>query len=290
MPVKRRRKVVVKKRSKISKKIILFLIFILLILILSILFLASGSIKGEKYVVSYENADGSAKVVVYDMGKTEATAIVVPAETYLDAAYGFGQWRVASLGELGRQENFDGQLLKMSLVKNFHFPIDAWVSGESLISSDTSLDIRQKIQLLWFTFRLPKQNYSELDLGNSGYLAKSKLPDGQDGYLLNRQLPAELSTAFSTFKSSELFRVGIFNASDRAGKSVENLSQVIHILGGDWVIVQKEVQDIDCIIKGNDREVVERIGGILACQITEEKIESNFDIEITVGDKFVNRF
>jgi len=291
MPARKRKKVK-KNNIKIPRKVLVLFFIVISLFAAFFLFLTSSAIDSNKYVVAFQGESGDVQVEIYDFSSGEIDVIDIPGDVYVNTAYGFGDWRIGSLGKLGNQEKYGGELLRMSIVKSFHFPVDAWVEGSRLsFNSNSSLSLKQKLQLLWFKLRTPVSKTSETDLKNGGYLQETKLPDGDDGYALVRELPASLGTKFTiSWGEKRMPRVGIYNTTGGSGNTIHNLSEVIHILGGDWVIVEKPPTENDCYVKGNNSALKEKLSKLLLCSINDESVEGNFDIEIVVGQKFVERF
>lgn len=281
------------KRKPLPRKIKLVLFGVGLVFVLGFFclwILSSSAIDREKFSVVQSTDSGDALVVVYDFGAGEITTVKVPAETYLGAAYEYGEWRVGSLQKLGEQEGYGGELLRLSLVKSLHFPIDAWQKGGDVLIGSSSLNIREKMQLKWFEVKTSKQNWYEVDLVKMGYLKKSTVPDGEEGYLIARTLPLEVGTMFTIPLETGILRVGIYDHTDRSSSTIKNLSEVIHIIGGDWTVIEKQSSDTDCTVRGNNEVVVQRISKVLVCKIEKTELEGNFDVEITVGKAFKERF
>ena len=293
MPTRRRNRKRQPTRKPVSRRVkITFGIIsaVILLFFVAVWIFSSRAITVGTYSVVYTGSEGNALVSVYDFEAGEITTIDIPAETYLASAYGFGDWRVASLPKLGNQEGYGGELLRLSLVKSLHFPIDAWAEGRELLVTNSSLSFQEKAQLKLFELRTPSQNWSEIQLADTGYLRKSSIPDGEDGYLVARELPPEVGTVFTIPLTSGLLRVGIYDHTDVGGNTIKNLSEVVHILGGDWAVIEKQSEDIDCIVRGKNELIVKRISDVLVCEIGRGAVEGNFDIEITVGNIFKERF
>lgn len=302
MPARRRqrtRQTINKPMPKKVKYVFIGVLSVFIFMISFIWVLSSKAIDSDKFTIVYANGD-DATAVVYDFALGEATKIIIPSDTYISSAYGYGDWRIASLPKLGEQEGHDGELLRLSLVKSLHFPVDAWVVGDipssnvlkvgRIFGQNSSLNIRQKMQLAMFVIRTPAQSWYSIDLADTSFISKEKLPDGEEGYVISRAIPPQLGTIFTIPIDDELLRVGIYDYTDKRGTTIKNLTESIHILGGDWAIIEKGEEDIDCIVRGENEMVVSRVSRVLVCEISTEKLEGNFDVEVVVGKKFQERF
>lgn len=304
MPARRRQRSRQKitKKPQLPKKVKLFLVGIVALLFLVICFIiliSSKAIDLPKYSVVY-SSEGAITVVVYDFDKQEVTKISVPADTYISSAYGFGDWRMGSLLKLGKQEGYDGELLRLSLVKSLHFPVDAWVEGElpssnifqlsRVIGQNSSLNLRQRMQLALFVFRTPAQNWFNIDLSHTSFISEEKLPDGDNGFLVSRQIPPQLGTIFTIPTDDKIVRIGIYDRTDKKGTTIRDLTEGIHILGGDWAIIEQSAEDTECVVKGNNPLIVNRISTVFVCEVNTSPVEGNFDVEMIVGNKFKERF
>lgn len=257
----------------------------------------------EKVALAVRSNDG-ASVLLFDPHYDELVTLYIPEHTEIEAAKQLGRWKIESIWELGQQEGESGKLLADSITKYFKFPVSAWADSQAsgfgiggvrnimkagFGSYATNLTLGDRARMAWFAFRLPNTKHIDIHLENSGYLQKGTLSDGTPGYRKVEPPPQDILALFTdeTFGKST-YAIAIQDATGQT-QVARNVGSVVEVLGAKVVAVDREeTQDIDCIVKGSNAFLINRIAKLFNCK--EEKAESNFDLEILLGTQFARRF
>lgn len=301
MPSRRKQARVRQKQTKpfqIKKSwIVLFIVVLITFLIGN--FLLSSGIKVDSFSVVYSQDNGDAVVAVYDFENNYITQVSVPGDAGVTTGFGLGEWRVKSLTKLGEQEKLGGELLRMSMVKAFHFPVDAWSYGKipstnpvnlsSFITSNSSLSMKEKLQLALFSIKTSGLNSMKINLTTTSYLREAKLSDGEMGYEITRTLPPQIATIFTDMSDDVMSKVGVYDKTGGAPRTLGDATAVIHVLGGDWAVIEQPSVKGDCFVRG-ETDMAIRINRIFLCERVNENVEGNFDVEIILGEDFSKRF
>lgn len=259
----------------------------------------------DKFGYVFRLPNGDVAVTELDPKLSEETTLIIPGDTQVDVAGNYGTFRIKNVWQLGIDEKLDGRLLASSITKNFSFPVFLWSDGdiESLKNGSvlgtlkfvvgpkkTNIPFGDRVLSGLFSIKLKSIDKTEINLGTSKFLQKVKLNDGQTGYLINGAVSGRLTTYFSDndFADGSL-RVEIIDATGAPGVS-DNVGQVIQVLGGKVVSVEKDAEDVnlDCKVAGTNSKIVRKISNLFGCRELREK--SVFDLEIRLGAKFAKRF
>lgn len=235
----------------------------------------------------YWNRDGKLAVVtgkgqdvvisLYDSPSGNQTEIVVPGNTQVSAAYGLGTWKLGSLWKLGVDEKIGDSLMTRTVSLNFGLPV--FISSGKLSVGD-----RLRICL----FNLFNRNQKDvIYLKETGYLKKTVFLDGEKGYLVNKDIPEEISSLFSDqeqfgnlLKAKIIDSVGNIGIANKIGKIIETMGiKVASISKGAGT-------GTDCRVVGNNKDLVRKVALILGCGRTEVKDPTNFDLEIYLGNQY----
>ncbi len=292
---------------KINKKILLYISLVFCVLIVAF-FSRIVSHKrfwnGKDKVAVAVNDGVGASILLFDPQYDELIKVIIPKHTEVDVARELGIWKIETLWELGKQEHMNGQLLADSITKHFRFPIAAW-SDENALGLyegnihklykaafgmyNTNLTVGDRVAMAWFSFNIPNARRSEINLYETGYLKKAILSDGSEGYTKVEPAP---QTVLALFAESDIakssFAVGITDATGESSVA-KNVGQVIQVLGAKVAAVdKKEEADMDCIVKGRNELLSNRIAQLFNCQ--KEPGTTGFDVEIILGSEFAKRF
>lgn len=299
--VSRRKKV---KKSRLPKLMIIFFVFAFL---LGIFFRAKIWRSEAKLILAVNRPDEAVSVLVFDPKAKEITNIVIPKNTEVEVSRGLGKWKLKSIWALGQNEKIGGRLLSETIRKNFRTPVNAWADqkAEGLIRPNffrllistlspykTNLSLADKIRLFTFSLTVKEFKRTEINLAETSFLTKSRLIDGEEGYLITNKYPQKLLVIFSdAIFSSGNFKVAIANASEN-GKIGENVAEIIEVMGAKVaMIVNQESKDADCRVSGQDKKAVKSVSLVFGCEEAKDVLsDSNFDIEIELGEKFSKRF
>jgi hypothetical protein len=272
-----------KQRSRflgIFIKIILPLI-LLIIGILSFWFNTRYWNGKDKVAVVEQGSGGDVFVRIYDPVLSEVTTLVIPGETEVSVSRNLGTLRIKNVWQLGVNEKLEGKLLAQTVTKNFLFPVFLW-RGEGL----TNVPFGDRFLLWVFEKRAKNLQKSEINLGESQYIKRLKLSDGELGFKLVGDISERLTVYFSDNDFSQK-APGIY-IKDKTGSFgvAENVGRVIEVLGGKVTTVEKaEPDDSDCIVSG---DFSKKIARVFDCKV--QKGSGKFDVEITLGKAFAKRF
>lgn len=248
----------------------------------------------------------------YDPSFSELTIISVPANTQLDAAWGYGSWLAGSLWSLGVQEK-RWDLLSLSLAKNLGVPIDGFVGpgGEKFFQNSiwplkifkalmgdvaTSLTFFDRIKLLFGPANTPKANRRVISLEEQGVITKTVLADGQKGFVV---LPERSRIFFEGLRDERILDEGktliVTNSTDKKGLA-SDVVKITSTLGLRAIGAQTKINEKieDCLIKTRPRDKnslsVKRLVKVFNCNVEVEEFEGPADIEILLGEGFTKRF
>ena len=252
----------------------------------------------------------------YSPSSRELTIIVIPKNTQVEAAGGYGSWSVGSLWDLGNQEGKGGEVLRNTVMKAFGIPVDGWVGpdGEDLFKNEalsfpvkvfkaissgsikTDLTFFDRLSLLSIG-AVSSSRRGSLDLEAKGVLAKKRLPDGVEGFII---IPERGKIVFEELRDSALLNerktAFVFNATGKAGLAGQAV-QVVSTLGIRVIGAGKGEEKIeDCQIRVKEKDSgsisARKLSRIFGCRmITGGFTESaSSDIEILLGEGFAKRF
>ncbi len=255
---------------------------ILLLFVLATLFLLRTEYwnsKGKLAVV----IDGGKDVVIslYDSRAGNRTDVVIPGNTQVLTAYGLGTWKLGSLWKLGVDEKIGGSLITRSISKNFSLPV--FICWDNLSLGD-------KVKTKLFSF-LNRNSKDTIYLKETSYLKKTVFLDGESGYLVNTDVPEEVSSLFSDqeefgsfLKAKITDSTGSYNLANKVGRIIETMGIKVA------VISKGSGFEFDCKVVGKNKELVGKVALILGCGQTETKDSTAFDLEIDLGEKFTQGF
>jgi hypothetical protein len=292
-----RRKRRIENKSKGRKYGLFFRLFIPAALILSLIFLFKVNTKywnGEdKVAFAYLDGDNVA-VAVLD---GEETVLVIPGETSVSVARGYGTLRIKNVWQLGINEKLDGSLLAQTVTQNFHFPTTLWSEkGNKNIREfvfspgKTNISFSDRLNIALFSIKVKSIDKTVINLGESQFLKKQKLIDGQLGYMINGPISQRLTVYFSdnNFADKNIK----FGFADMTGKNgiAESVGGILEVLGGKVVSIDRQAKDdsVDCEVKGQNEDAVKKVSVLFACKKVSG--ESAFDVEMKIGARFAKRY
>lgn len=306
MPAQKRRKH--KKSIKPLFERIYFVVFIIAIILFLGLFLAFKTDKWNskhKVILAVRNIDNSLNIIVFDPQLEEIYDIAVPENTEIEVAGGYGVWKVKSLWDLGKQEGLSGDLLARSVIMGLKIPVYAWADNEALglaypkprnfLTSlfspyETNLLFGDKLRLFLFSSKVKNTKRVKLDLGETAYLEKMTLSDGEKGYKVSDLQPQSITAIFSEQAlSSDVVR---FSIKDSTGKNMAaKVASLIEVLGGKVSLVETQSGfDGLCILKAKNEEILEILKKVFECEENILDEGQSFDVDLTLGSKFSERY
>lgn len=303
----RQRRLNNKARKSSALFLIKILIFpVLLVLIFLFLKISTKYWNGDdKLSLVFREPNGDVAVTILDPKLSEETTMIIPGDTEVDVAGNLGTLRIKNVWQLAINEKLDGKLLAATVSKNFLFPVFLWSDSDAknlnspslpgifqfiIAPKKTNIPLGDRVMASFFALSVKSINKTEINLGESRYLQKKNLNDGQTGYVPFGTLSDRLTVYFSDndFADKNL-RVEITDATAAFGIS-DNVGQIIQVLGGKVVSVDKVAvpQDYDCYVLGKDSRTIVKVANIFGCKISKEA--TDFDLEIKIGKAFAKRF
>jgi len=260
----------------------------------------------ERVSLVINNPNGDLTVTTFNRESGEINNIQIPGGTQLLVSRQLGSWKAKSVWKLGENEKLGGELLRESIIKNFHFPVVAWAdsNAEGLASGNfwsaiksiflirkTNLGVGDRIKMAIFSIGVNNMKRNEINLAQTSYLKKVRLVDGEDGYLISGGLPNNLLIIFA---EPSLAKQGLkANIIDASGKNLlgQDVGKTLEVLGIKVASVEKQAADKDdCSIKGIDTKIVRKLAQLFSCQKEIKSLDNKFDIEFKIGESFAKRY
>jgi hypothetical protein len=289
--------------SKIRGRILglLIRVFIPLIVILSLFLYLKLSTRywngHDKLAFVFQASGDAVGVAILDPVLNEETTLIIPGDTEVDVARGYGTLRIKNVWQLGVNEKLEGALLAETLTDSFLFPTNLWSDTDLsnvwkfiFAPKETNIPFGDRLAAGIFALRVSGIDKTEIDLAKSQFLHKETLTDGKPGYVISGPVSSRLTVYFSdnnfadkNLKFSLTDATGSYGVADGVGK-------VLEVLGGKVVRVDKKTGDnsLDCEVFGHNPDAVKKVSTLFSCKKVSDK--SNFDLEMRMGVKFAKRF
>lgn len=271
------------KKAKSYFKYILLTLLLFVIYIITKVFSESWD-SSDKFTYLTKDVEGFVEVVVVDSKLSEITTIKIPNNTEVEVARGYGTLTIGNVWQLGINEKIGGELLTETVTKNFYFPVSFWWNKD-----DTNIKLIDRIKLGLYMKKLDRSNRTEIDMAKSQFLKKVKLADGSNGYGLVGNVSSRLTVYFSDYDLEDKnIKISIIDATGRYGVA-ETLGAIAEVLGGKIVSIERNQVDNDlfCNVSGKNKDSIDNIVEYFKC--TKVSDTSDFDLEIKIGKKFLER-
>ena len=305
MPARRKRRSRNKKKRFSSVKSLgLILLFFTLLFFLA--FQTNFWNSGSKLTLVVNKKDGDVLIAVFNPVVDEVTSITIPKNTQLKVARQLGTWRAGSVWQLGENEGLEGRLLQETITHHLKLPVIAWADSPAegfangglvaLVKAvslpyKTNLKMGDRIKLAFFSFGVKNFKREEINLAETKLLKKTRLIDGEEGFVLISGLPASILALFSDIEISQKdVSVLIRNATGKKGVP-EQVGEIIEVLGAKVAAIKKEESEkFDCMVLGKDQKAVEKLAQVFSCEKGKGLPSGSFDLEIKIGEEFARRF
>src|SRR4030043_451288 len=299
MPARRRKR----KSPKKNYKLLLIAIVFLVIGLIGIFLLKTKTWVGDSKLTLVINNSKEIYIAVFDPVGDDITTIKIPGSVEVEVSRRLGKIRIASIWQLGEDENLDGILLAETVTKNFRIPVTSWGDKESLgfikkgsilsglfKNYKSNLAFSDKLRLFFFSLGVKEFKRTDIDLSQTSFLKAKKLTDGEMGYVVTDIMPQKLIVVSSdNLVSKKDLKVLLTNASGESLLS-EKVGKVVESLGTKIAAVDNlKEEDFDCVVKGKDIKIDKRFALVLGCEVSKDS-SGNFDVEIKFGRKFLERF
>jgi hypothetical protein len=295
-----------KKKKTAWKKLVFWSLLLIVVLLVFKLTTKHWSSDSKLSLVT-PGLRGDIKVATFDPSTDSITEIVVPADTEVRVARQLGTWRIKSVWKLGEDENLGGKLLAETLTRQFLIPVYIWADskgsgfsstepGEILTAAispyKTNLGIGDRIKLSMFAFGVKNFKRETVDLGSTRVLEKRQLVDGSMGYKVVSGISSSIAAVFSDPEISSLgAKTLITNASSNPSIAKE-VGKIVEVIGFKTASVKEEEkvnEDLDCVVTASSDKFADMVSKLFDCKVSVHD-EANFDLTISIGEKFVKRF
>ncbi len=247
----------------------------------------------SKLAFVFQNESGAIGVTILDPVLNEETTLLIPGDTEVDVARGYGTLRLKNVWQLGVNEKLGGGLLANTVTDSFLFPTNLWSDrGLSDIwkfvfaASKTNIPFGDRLSAGLFAMKVSGIDKTEIDLAKNQFLHKQTLTDGKSGFVIAGTANSRLTIYFAdnaiadkNLKYSLIDATGSFGTADGVG-------QVLEVLGGKVVAVDKKPTEVslDCEVYGLNADIVNKVAALFSCR--KLAVKSNFDLEMRMGAKF----
>lgn len=309
MAAQRRKRKYRKEARKITfKKLKKFLVVFFLVLVpVAYIVLTTRHWDGKtRFSMVINSKDGAVSVVTFNPDSDEITSILIPANTQINLSRQLGVWKIGSVWQLGINEGMGGALLAESVTRHFKFPVYLWADSHALAfvennpvamlgavlrPYDANFGLGDRFNVALFAMRVKNTKRVAINLGETAYLKKTKLIDGEEGYVRTGSIPQNLAVIFSDSEiSRKNFKILIADASGKTGLA-EEVGELIEVIGGKVASVAKQdIGDFDCEILINKETKAEIFSKFLNCDISKKSSDGTFDIELKIGSQFADRY
>lgn len=245
-------------------------------------------------------------VSTFDPEASEITNVYIPGDTQVDSARQLGTFRLKNIWKLGKNEKVGGALLSETILKNFKFPLTSWASEAAVAFSssepgqifkavvsplETNLGMGDKLALALFSLRVKNTNRVEINLAQTPFIKKTKLIDGEEGYVISGQVPQDLGAVFADSEiSKKALRVEIINETGESSDPTA-VAQILEVLGAKVAsLVKGEMKDYNCSILAESKEIGNKVAQVFGCEVISGLPEGNFNLEVRLGKGFAERF
>jgi hypothetical protein len=281
-----------KNRRGFSFKKLLFLLFVIFGITFYVWATSRAFAKNSKLTVVVGGGE-QVTISTFDRERGTISNLTIPESTQVSVSRQLGSWPAESVWRLGQNEGLNGTLLAETILKNFKIPVVAWADGNYLkfAWSKTNLGVGDRLRLAIFSWGVAPSRKTNIDLGTFGILKKTRLVGGEEGFLVNDNIPESLYYLFADPKiNSANLRIEVQNkAINRNGAEV--VTGVLEVLGGKVAAISnKESKEFLCEVSGRDKQIVSKIASIFGCETTTFDKSENFDLTIIIGEEFAKRY
>ncbi len=259
----------------------------------------------DKVGLVYKIESGDVGVIVADPETPELTTFLIPGDTQVEVASGYGTLRLKNVWQLGFNEKRKGELLSASVTRNFLMPVHLWSDSDAQKLSDgsmvgvfefiflpkkTNMAFGDRLMFGIFVLKTKNIEKTQIDLAKSQFLRKETLKDGTPGYVLGGLVSGRLTAYFSDNDIADKnIRFGIIDGSGVFGEAAK-VAEIIEVLGGKVVSLEKNQVGVSgiCEVSSKNVSLAKKVAKIFGCTFNNSK--TNLDLEISLGDMFSKNF
>lgn len=245
----------------------------------------------------------------YSPKDKKITIIDLPDQTYLELPFGFGNWQLQSIFDLGNSQIIGGhKLLEQTFVKFFAVPIDGVlevdprfgnffetiknpISSVNLLSNlKSDLTVWELLRLQFNLYFVRFDKIQKIDLIKMNVLTPDQLPDGTKIFKADLvRLDSLLSVLQDPVILSERKSVAVFNATNYP-RLANSWSRLITNLGANVIITTNATKNLTKTqITGEKSATLIRLKQIFDQndKLAGENISSRADINLLLGEDWV---
>jgi len=250
----------------------------------------------------FQKANGDVAITVLDPVLSEKTTLVIPSDTQVNVARGYGTLRIKNVWKLGINEKLNGSLLAQTVTNSFLFPTFLWSEQDMselwrfvFVPRLTNIPFGDRLSMALFSMRVKGIDTTEIDLGKNQFLKKQILTDGVQGFVMNGPISGRLSVYFSDNNFSDIavsgktLKFGLVDLTGTYGVA-NSVGSILEVLGGKVVSVDRRTEntDLDCKVYGKNSDAVRISSFLFNCVKTGGT--SDLDLIMEMGVKFAKRF
>jgi hypothetical protein len=294
-------------KSGSTKKYIFYLsLFVSAVLVIKTIHLLGVVVQAinskDKIVLAVRQSNDDVHIHIIEPNNRSYHLLKIPSQTLVNSSHGLGDWRIGSLWKQGINDKVGGEYLRKSIVREFNIPVLNWADSTAEQYFDksflgnirllgthflTDLSYGDRLVLFYYSTQISNSERSVNDLSDTSFIDPAKLPDGEEGYVVNDAFPQFLLPVFSQDKVSNS-KIKIVNHGLNEAE-VRNVAKTFEVMGGKVAFIERgQFEESVCRIGGVDKEIVGKIAKLYTCEIDTEKNPGGFDLVLTVGKKFTS--
>lgn len=240
--------------------------FIAILFITTILLIGIVSYKLftiEKFIYINRTKSNDAEIIIVDPLQDKMTKYLVTADTEMNSARGYGNYKLSSLWALSEKDEIRGKLITETILKNYSLPVFLWRN-----ESKSNLSFLQKLKTHFIN---NKKSDNRLIIG-SRKISNSILINFVEKDFVDITPKIDLEDLTGSLNT------------------VENISRTIEIIGGKIASNSKGYEEnLDCEIIGKNSKTMQIFVDIFSCDSNIDD-SINTDLKIRLGAKFAKRF
>lgn len=309
---KRRNKI---KRQILSRGLTALFIFFVLFLGLMVWKMFKKSKWDGKHEINFVVQGEKVTIFSFNPQKKFLNILVIPKESHITAAKGYGEYKITNIYKLGELEKIGGgELLSSSIRSFFAIPIDGWIKLESLKLKETKLlpvfwlIIKRQAKtnlswwdlgrLFWQSKNLPIDQINKVDLEKTNYIGQESLPDGSRIYKFEAGSIDDLTIRMLSDEDilQEDLQIVVLNGTSHPGLA-KDMARVVKNLGAELIGVKDYELKVDqsqifCQSKKLTlSHTALRIAKNFGMEISDKKLDDQkVDLVIVLGEDFWRRF
>lgn len=249
--------------SNIKSKKNIYIVLTIIIFVTLILIFIWKVYSVDKFIYLNHAPNGDAEIILIDTKNNRTNKYLVSGEVELDAAKGYGRYKIKNLWTLSTKDESRGGLVSDSFVINYSLPIYLWKDG-----SKSNLSLIQKIKAKFV------ESNKNIFVDK---IAESSIPKSVYINFVDQHLSDNLSK---------------IDVQDLTGDNVtiEKVSNILEVLGGKITTNSNGYNsEMDCEISGSDKRIILTVNKIFRCKIVDHS-DKSVDMTIKLGVKFAERF